>query len=240
MRYSGFTGFRSDSMSRLKKYFGVMLFGGAVLTTGLMAAPASNKWLSTVTVTPSGAHVLGNPAAPNKVVEYLSYTCGHCADFEAKEAPVFKTQFVATGKASLEIRNLVLNPVDLTAAMLARCGGKTKFFGNQRHLLATQAAWLGKTKNISAATQAKLKAQDYTGFMVGTFDEIGLGPIMQQRGISSVQAKACLADTLAFKAIVDMTDAGAALGVRGTPSFLVNGVLQDHIHNVAELKAVMK
>jgi protein-disulfide isomerase len=37
-----------------------------------------------------------------------------------------------------------------------------------------------------------------------------------------------------------MTEAGAALGVRGTPSFMVNGVLQDHIHNAAELKAVLK
>ena len=240
MRYRVFTGFRLNGMLRFKKYLGVLVVSGTILTTCLMAAPSSNKWLSTVTVTPSGAHVLGNPAAPNKVVEYLSYTCGHCADFEEKEAPVFKTQFVATGKASLEIRNLVLNPVDLTAAMLARCGGKTKFFGNQRLLLATQATWAGKTKDISAATQAKLKAKDYTGFMVGTFDEIGLGPIMQQRGISPVQAKACLADTAAFKAIVDMTEAGAALGVRGTPSFLVNDVLQDHIHNVAELKAVMK
>jgi protein-disulfide isomerase len=37
-----------------------------------------------------------------------------------------------------------------------------------------------------------------------------------------------------------MTESGSALGVRGTPSFLVNGVLQDHVHNVAELKAAMK
>lgn len=227
-------------MSRFKNYLGIVFVSGAMFATGLLAAPASSKWLTTVSVTPSGAHILGNPAASNKVVEYLSYTCGHCADFEVKEAPGFKTEFVATGKASLEIRNYVLNPVDLTAAMLARCGGKAKFFGNQRHLLATQATWLGKTKNISAATQAKLKAQDYTGFMVGTFDEIGLGPIMQQRGITPVQAKACLADKAAFNIIVDMTEAGTALGVRGTPSFLVNGVLQDHIHNVAELKAVMK
>jgi protein-disulfide isomerase len=224
----------------MKKYLGVIFVGAAALSTGLFAAPASNKWLSTVTVTDKGAHVIGNPAAPNKVVEYLSYTCGHCADFETKESPAFKTQFVATGKASLEIRNMVLNPVDLTAAMLARCGGKAKFFGNQRHLLATQAVWMGKTKNISAATQEKLKAQDYTGFMLGTFDEIGLGPIMQQRGITQAQAKVCLADKSAFDIIVGMTEAGSALGVRGTPSFLVNGVLQDHIHNTAELKAVMK
>jgi protein-disulfide isomerase len=227
-------------MSHMKKYLGAVLVGVAVLSTGLFAAPAPSKWLSTVTVTDKGAHILGNPAAPNKVVEYLSYTCGHCADFEMKEAPAFKTQFVATGKASLEIRNMVLNPIDLTAAVLARCGGKAKFFGNQRHLMATQAAWAGNAKNISAATRDKLKAEDFTGFMIGTFDEIGLAPIMQQRGITPAQAKTCLANKAAFNAVIGMTEAGSKLGVRGTPAFLVNGVLQDHIHNVAELQAAMK
>ena len=224
----------------MKKYLGAVLVGVMALSTALIAAPAPSKWLSTVTVTDKGAYILGNPAAPNKVVEYLSYTCGHCAEFEVQEAPAFKAKFVATGKASLEIRNMVLNPVDLTAAMLARCGGKGKFFGNQRHLLATQAIWIGNIKNISAATRDKLKAQDYTGFMIGTFDEIGLGPIMQQRRITPAQAKTCLANKLAFKAVIGMTESGDALGVRGTPAFLVNGVLQDHIHNAAELQAVMK
>ena len=227
-------------MSHMKKYLVAVLVGVMALSTTLVAAPAPSKWLSTVTVTDKGAYVLGNPAAPNKVVEYLSYTCGHCAEFEVKEAPAFKAEFVASGKASLEIRNMVLNPVDLTAAILARCGGKAKFFGNQRHLLATQAIWSGNAKNISAATRDKLKAQDYTGFMVGTFDEIGLGPTMQQRGITSAQAKTCLADKAAFNAVIGMTESGDALGVRGTPAFLVNGVLQDHIHNAAELQAVMK
>lgn len=229
-------------MSRVKKYIGFAFVGVAAISTMLVAAPAPapSKWLSTVTVTSTGSHILGNPAAPDKVVEYLSYTCGHCADFEMKEAPALKAQYVATGKASLEIRNFVLNSVDLTAAMLARCGGKAKFFGNHRHLLATQSVWLGKTKSISPATQAKLKTQDYAGFMIGVFDEIGLGPIMQQRGITPVQAKACLADKAALNNIIAMTDAGAALGVRGTPSFMVNGALQDHMHSFAEIKAILK
>ena len=227
-------------MLRAKKSLFFALLGAASLSATLAAAAAPSKWLSTVTVTDKGAHVLGNPAAPNKVVEYLSYTCGHCADFELKEAPAFKAQSVATGKASLEVRNMVLNSVDLTAAMLARCGGKGKFFGNQRHLFATQSIWLGKTKNISPEIQAKLKSADYAGFMIGAFDALGLGPIMQQRGITPAQAKVCLADKAALKAVIDMTEAGAALGVRGTPSFMVNGVLQDHIHNAAELKAVLK
>jgi protein-disulfide isomerase len=227
-------------MSRFGKYIGLALVGAAALSAGSAAAPAKSNWLLTVNVTGNGAHVLGNPAAPNKVVEYLSYTCGHCADFELKEAPAFKTQYVATGKANLEIRNLLLNPIDLTAAMLARCGGKGRFFGNQKHLFATQSVWLGKTKSISAATQAKLKAEDYAGFMTGVYTEIGLDAVMQKRGITPAQGRACIADKAALKAVIDMTDAGGAAGVTGTPSFMINGVLQDHIHSFAELKAKLK
>jgi protein-disulfide isomerase len=231
---------KSQKMSRFGKYLGLAIMGAAALSASSVAAPTKTNWLVNFTVTDKGAHVIGNPAAPNKVVEYLSYTCGHCAEFELKEAPAFKAQYVATGKASLEIRNLLLNPIDLTAAMLARCGGKGRFFGNQKHLFGTQSVWLGKTKNISAATQAKLKAEDYAGFMTGVYTEIGLDTIMQQRGITPVQGKACITDKAALKAVLDMTDAGSAAGVTGTPSFMINGVLQDHIHSFAELKAKLK
>lgn len=227
-------------MSHSRKYLALALASAALLSASSVAAPAKPNWLTTFSMTDKGAHIVGNPAAPIKVVEYLSYTCGHCADFEANEAPPFKAQYVATGKASLEIRNYVLNAFDMTAAMLARCGGKGRFFGNQRHLLATQPVWLGNTKNISAATRARLQAEDYHGFMTGAYTELGLGPIMQQRGVTPAQARACLADKAALKTVLDMTDAGAALGVNGTPTFMIDGVLQDHIHNFAELKAKMK
>jgi protein-disulfide isomerase len=227
-------------MSHFGKLFTTGSICAVALAASSIAAPAKSSWLTMVTVTEAGSHVLGNPAASNKVVEYLSYTCGHCAQFEANEAPQLKAQYIATGKASLEIRNMLLNPIDLTAAMLARCGGKGRFFGNQKHLFATQPVWLGKTKNISAITQATLKSENYAGFMLGVYTEIGLDKIMQQRGITPSQGKACLADKASLKAVLDMTDAGSALGVKGTPSFLVNGKLQDHVHSFAELKAAMK
>ena len=227
-------------MSHFRKYIGIALIGAASLAAASSAAPAKPNWLTTVTVAENGAHVLGSPAAANKVVEYMSYTCGHCANFEAKDAPQFKAQYISTGKASLEIRNMLLNPIDLTAAMLARCGGKGRFFGNHKHLFATQTVWLGKTKNITATTEAKLKTEDYAGFMTDVYTQIGLVPIMQQRGITLAQGNACLADKASLKAILDMTDAGSGLGVTGTPSFLVNGQLQDHVHSFAELKAVLK
>jgi protein-disulfide isomerase len=223
----------------MRKSLALGLAAIAAFATATSAAPARPGWLTTFTVTDKGAHIVGNPAAPKKVVEYLSYTCGHCADFEINEAPAFKTQYVATGKASLEVRNFVLNSIDLTAAVLARCGGKGRFFGNQRHLFATQKQWLGKASSISEATKTKLKAEDFAGFMIGVYSEIGLDKVMQQRGITPAQGRACLADKAALNAVIAMTDAGAALGVQGTPSFLVDGKLQDHVHNFAELKAAL-
>ena len=100
--------------------------------------------------------------------------------------------------------------------------------------------WLAKTKNISAATQAKLKAEDLVGFMTGVYTEIGLSTIMQQRGVTVAQGKACLADKAAFDTIIDMTDEGGRLGLNGTPTFLINGKVQDHIHDFQALKSILK
>ena len=214
---------------------GLILFGAVAA----YSAPAKPNWLLSFTVSEKGSHIIGNPAAATKIVEYMSYTCSHCADFENNDAPLLKSQYVATGKASFEIRNLVLNAVDLTAAMLARCGGKARFFGNHKHLLATQNIWLGKANKISEATNARLQSRDYTGYMTGVYVETGLSKIMQQRGVTLDQGKRCIADKASFDAIIKMSDEGGKLGVNGTPSFLINGKLQDHMHSFQELKSAL-
>jgi len=40
-----------------------------------VSAPAGTTWRETVTVTPDGGHLVGNPNAPIKLVEYGSLTC---------------------------------------------------------------------------------------------------------------------------------------------------------------------
>lgn len=229
---------KPKNMSRFSKLSRITVAG--IIAIGAVAAysaPAKPNWLLTFTLTDKASHIIGNPAAPVKVVEYMSYTCGHCANFENNDAPALKSQYVATGKASFEIRNYVLNPVDLTAAMLARCGGKGRFFGNHKHLLATQKTWLGKTGNISKATDAKLQAEDYAGYMSGVYVETGLSVIMQNRGITLARGKACLADKAAFDAIIAMSDEAQKLGVSETPTFMINGVVQDHVHDLQALKS---
>lgn len=206
------------------------LGGGAILS----AAPAATNWLLTFSQTSRGSFIIGNPAAPTKLAEYASYTCGHCAHFETDEVPLVKNQFVATGKVSLEIRNLVRDPIDLTAAMLARCGGKGRFFGNHRQLMATQAQW-AQGQKLSKATIAHLEGGRTLQFMLGAYGELGLDTIMAQRGITAAQGKACLADAAAFKAIIAMTDEAEALKINSTPTLLVNGRIVDG-HDFATLK----
>jgi protein-disulfide isomerase len=200
------------------------LGGGA-----LIAAPAKTNWLLTFSTTAKGSHVIGNPAAPTKLVEYASYTCGHCAHFEIDDVPQIKNQFVASGKVSFEIRNLVRDPMDLTAAMLARCGGKGRFFGNHRHLMATQSQWANGSK-LGKATIDLLEAKNIVGFMQGAYTELGLDKIMAQRGVTAAQAKVCLADKAAFNTVIAMTDeATEKLKINSTPTLLVNGkVIEGH------------
>ena len=209
----------------------------ALLAAGaaLAVAPAAPPWLSTFTASAKGGHIVGNPAAPTKVVEYASYTCSHCAHFEAVEAPMLKSQFVANGKVSFEIRNLVRDPLDLTAALLARCGGKGRFFGNHKQLMATQGQWTDESK-ISDATAAKFEKGNTVGFMQSAFTELGLDKVMQARGVTAAQGKACLADAAGLKQVLAMTDeATGPLGMNGTPTFMVNGKVVD-AHDLASLK----
>lgn len=215
--------------------------GALLLAVGVSSAPITKpSWLSTVTLSDKGGHIIGNPAAATKVVEYASYTCPHCAHFEAVDAPVLKSQYVARGNVSFEVRNLVRDSVDLTVAMLARCGGKGKFFGNHRLLMANQAVIMGKQRNLSAATRAKLQKEDYTGFMADAYAQFGLSKLMAQRGISDVQAKTCLANKATLGQILAMTnEATGTLGLQGTPGFLVNGKVAEDVYSWDALQPLL-
>ncbi len=203
------------------------------------AAPRVN-WLLTFTETAQGGYIVGNPAAPTKLVEYASYTCGHCADFENDVAPALKTQNIAGGKVSFEIRNLVRDPIDLTIAMLARCGGKGRFFGNHKLLMANQRALLANASKITPQTEAKLKASDISGFMIDAYTQLGLKPLAAQRGVSDASAKVCLSDKVALEKIIKMTEmSGTKYSIAGTPAFLINDKLMQQGHDLASIQAAL-
>src|SRR3546814_1317217 len=89
-----------------------------------------------------GGFAMGKPDARTSLVEYISYTCSHCAEFTQKAAAPLKINWISTGAINVEIRNAVRDRYDLTAALLARCGGATKFFGHHHALFANHDTWM--------------------------------------------------------------------------------------------------
>ncbi len=188
-----------------------------------VAAPAGTKWVDTVTVTPEGGYLIGNPDAPLKLVEYASHTCGHCADFSKTGKPTLKDKYVASGVVSFEQRETFLNSFDVVIAGLAQCGSKEQFqplsdqvWGN---LEAVFAGLQGNPQAIEAASQLPLNQR-----FVATAEATGLIEFFAARGLSADQARTCLADSAKIEAMVKQVEANNAKDkVTGTPTFFLNG-----------------
>ncbi len=203
---------------------------GVLALTAVHAAPAKKaataapRWSSTVTASSIGAYTVGNPAAKIRLVEYFSYTCHVCGDFAKAAGTPLKTLYVDKGLVLFEYRNLVRDPVDMTAALLARCGGPKAFAGNHAAIFAGQAALLDKVTKASDAQK--------TSWFEGTTAQrarkiaadTGLTALMSARGYTPAQQNACLDNEVAQAELTGMTNIGRnADRVGGTPAFFLNG-----------------
>ncbi|WP_343528519.1 thioredoxin domain-containing protein [Sphingomonas sp.] len=189
------------------------------------AAQAQGKavnWTAHVTQTPAGAYVIGNPAARVKLVEYVSYTCPHCAAFMGASAPILKGQMVRSGSTSIEVRHYILNRIDLAAALVARCGGAEKFAGLTETLFAQQKTWLTRGMEFEQANGQRIGMYPMAAQMRAIADGAGLTEIGKAAGLSDAQITACLSDRAATDRIVAMTSS-APDTIEGTPGFWING-----------------
>ncbi len=187
-------------------------------------APEGQKWSDTVSKTDAGGYVMGNPNAPIKLVEYMSITCSHCRDFGEEAFAPLRDQYVDSGRVSFEIRNFVRDPLDLTAAILSRCGGESPFFPLTEQALGYQGTMFEKAQGMGEATYTDiLKSAPDTRF-VRLAEQLGLISFFQQRGISEDQAKTCLANVDTAEALMNGTQKAAEeYNIEGTPTFLING-----------------
>lgn len=190
----------------------------------LAAAPAVN-WVSRIAQSSIGGHVMGNPAAKTKLVEYVSYTCSHCAHFVGEATVPLKTQYVKGGGVSVEVRNAVRDKYDLTAALLARCGGPARFMGNHEALFANQTAWMDQ---IIAYDRDAAKPAEQIPALQDIGQKTGLYALMGKRGFTPAQLNACVANPASMKQILAMTDeAWNKVKIGGTPGFTINGAKVD-------------
>ncbi|HMG48657.1 MAG TPA: thioredoxin domain-containing protein [Allosphingosinicella sp.] len=197
----------------------------AVPAPPAQAAPAraARDWTQIAARTPEGGFRIGNPAAPVKLVEYLSLTCPHCAAFAHEGSAPLLRQYVRPGRVSVEYRNYVLNGYDLAAAFLSHCAAPRAYFEMSHELLATQSVWMGRMQALTSAQRSELRGLAPLQAMQRIVAMLGLEAVAARHGIIPARQRTCLADQAALDRIGTMHQAAEALGVHGTPTFFING-----------------
>ena len=184
-----------------------ILLAGAALA-GLAVAPALAQEAAKA-VDPAellkppalGDMALGADEGATKVtiVEYASATCPHCAAFHKDVWPKLKADYIDNKKIRFIFREFPLNDPALAAFMIARAAPKESYFPLIDVFFDTLETW----------------AQDPAN---------GLLNIAKQAGFTQEKFDATLRDEKLAKGIMEIRDGGVKFGVKGTPTFFINGV----------------
>jgi protein-disulfide isomerase len=148
-----------------------------------------------------GDMALGADEGATKVtiVEYASATCPHCAAFHKDVWPKLKADYIDNKKIRFVFREFPLNDPALAAFMIARAAPKESYFPLLDVFFDTLQTW----------------AQD---------PATGLLNIAKQAGFTQEKFDATLRDEKLAKGIMEIRDGGVKFGVKGTPTFFINGV----------------
>ncbi len=185
------------------------------------AAPVD--WTKMVSRGANGAYVLGNPKAKVRLVEYLSYSCPHCAHFTTESAVPLKARYVAKGNVAVELRNAVRDRYDFAAALLARCGDAAKFFAQSEALFAGQDAMMVKAQAFEAANPQPDDAPT-NAVLTGMANGSGMIALMAGQGVAPAAANACLTSKAEQDIVLAMTkEAWEVRKLKFTPAFFLNG-----------------
>ena len=164
------------------------------------AAPAAAPVQPRVTLPDAEGHAaLGARDAPVTIIEFTDLQCPYCARFSAQTFPELQKKYIDTGKVRFVTRDLplVFHAQAVPAAVAARCAGdQGKYWEYRERLFAVQQD-LGGAAYSKLAADMKLDAQAFAA------------------------CRAAPGNKAAAEA--DRTAANA-LGITGTPTFLVGTV----------------
>jgi protein-disulfide isomerase len=187
-------------------------------------AAAARDWSQTVARTPEGGFRMGNPNAPVKVIEYLSFACPHCAHFHADSGAALIQNYVRPGRVSIEYRNFVISAADIAATVLARCASPRSYFNMGHELMRTQGQWLGRMNGLSEAQRAQLRGVSPSQMVQRLVPMIGLDAVAARHGLNAAAQRACMANQANLTQIeTNQQAANRQHGVTGTPTFVING-----------------
>ena len=149
---------------------------------------------------PLGDRVLGKATAPVTVIEYVSLTCPHCANFHKTLFPRMKKEFIDTGKVRYIVREFPIGHMSGAAAIVNRCAPEDKYFFLLNQFLTRQPEWVSQ----EVRPDALYAVAKSSGMTRETFDK-------------------CLSNQTIIDGLTEVKQRGRQFGVIGTPTFFING-----------------
>lgn len=151
-------------------------------------------------------YALGAPEAPVEIVEYADFQCPHCGDFDQIQFPDLKRRLLDTGKARFVYRDYPLDfPHSRLAAHAAACADdQGKFWEAKQGIFRRQMEWSPRSTARAYAI---------------------LGEIAAAAGADRGSWETCMEGGNHAARIQASYEEGTRLGVRSTPTFLINGKL---------------
>jgi protein-disulfide isomerase len=153
---------------------------------------------------------VGSPDAPVTIIEYSSFTCPHCANFNQGVYREIYQNYVDTGVVRIVKREVFFDAYGLWAALVARCGGPERYFGITEMLYQNQRDW---SRAQPAAGQSEQEA------VAEALRRIG-----RRGGMNDTEINACLSDRDMALALMETYRQNAERDrITATPSFMING-----------------
>jgi protein-disulfide isomerase len=208
----------------------LMLAAAAVPAAVPATAQQTQDWNQTYSETGKG-HRVGNPAAPAQLVEFVSYTCPHCAHYAQVSEGALRLGYVGEGKVAVEVRHVIRNQVDMAAALITECGPADRFFDRHRTMMLGHTTWIAKAQAATPAQQARWRSGTIGQRMQAIAGDLDFYELMEPQGMGVAQIDRCLSDEAKARAIAELSEANSTeFSVPGTPSFVLGGVLLPEVH----------
>ena len=153
---------------------------------------------------------LGKADAKVTLEAYEDFQCPFCLGFTMTLEPVVIDEYVAAGKVRLVFHNFpILGADSVRAALAATCAAaQEKFWPLQQRLFLEQA----KAGQLTAEKTN-----------IGRFSEENLRKFATESGAAGGPYDACLKDEATLSKVQDEVRSAQQLGLRGTPSLVLNG-----------------
>lgn len=162
---------------------------------------------------------LGQTDAPITIIEFSDFQCPYCKDFFDTTFGLLKTTYIDTGKVQLIYKHFPLtkkHPQALPAAKTFECTDTEKQWDMHDLIFNDSSAWNGNDNALEI----------FTGYAA-------------QLGLDTAAFKNCMEDPATETAVMADQTAGLAVGVKATPSFIINANLYKGALSFVKLQSII-